>query len=201
MRMPRVNIWLPEDLHREAKDLHLPLSELAQRAIAAEVERHRKAAALDAYLAELDNELGPATSDQIAEEASQRVNPPVLDAGGLSRLAERSIPARERLRRLRGAGLWPPVVPTVVLTEALRGDPRRDFLEERLLGMCDVEAVDEPVARRAAQLRTGAGRGSAVDAIVVAFAEGSGGVVLTQDPKDLKALATQADPPVLVERV
>jgi post-segregation antitoxin (ccd killing protein) len=67
MRMPRVNIWLPEDLHREAKDLHLPLSELAQRAIAAEVERHRKAAALDAYLAELDNELGPATSDQIAE--------------------------------------------------------------------------------------------------------------------------------------
>ena len=67
VRMPRVNIWLPEDLHREANDLRLPLSELAQRAIAAEVERHRKAAALDAYLAELDNELGPATSDQITE--------------------------------------------------------------------------------------------------------------------------------------
>src|SRR5207244_13433904 len=67
MRMPRLNIWLPEALHREAKDLHLPLSELAQRAIAAEVERHRKAAALDAYLAELDNELGLATSDQISE--------------------------------------------------------------------------------------------------------------------------------------
>ena len=129
------------------------------------------------------------------------MNPPVLDSGGLTRLAERSIPARERLRQLRSAGLWPPVVPAVVLTEALRGDPRRDLLEERLLGMCDVEAVDEPVARRAAQLRTGAGRGSAVDAIVVAFAEGSGGVVFTQDPTDLKALATQADPPVLVERV
>ena len=67
VRMPRVNIWLPEDLHREAKDLRLPLSELAQRAIAAELERHRKAAALDAYLAELDDELGPATSDQVAE--------------------------------------------------------------------------------------------------------------------------------------
>ncbi len=65
--MPRVNIWLPEDLHRAAKNLHLPLSELAQRAIAAEVERHRKVAALDAYLADLDNELGPATSDQVAE--------------------------------------------------------------------------------------------------------------------------------------
>ena len=129
------------------------------------------------------------------------MNPPVLDSGGLTQLAERSIPARERLRQLRGAGLWPPVVPAVVLTEALRGDPRRDFLEERLIGMCDVEAVDEPVARRAAQLRTGAGRGSAVDAIVVAFAEGTRGAVLTQDPKDLRALAMLADPPVAVERV
>jgi post-segregation antitoxin (ccd killing protein) len=65
--MPRVNIWLPEDLHRAAKNLGLPLSELAQRAVAAEVERHRKAALLDAYLAELDDELGPATPDQIAD--------------------------------------------------------------------------------------------------------------------------------------
>ena len=65
--MPRVNIWLPEDLHREAKELRLPLSELAQRAIAAELDRYRKAAALDAYLAELDDELGPATADQVAE--------------------------------------------------------------------------------------------------------------------------------------
>jgi predicted nucleic acid-binding protein len=129
------------------------------------------------------------------------VNPPVLDSGGLSRRAERSILARERLRRLRGAGLRPPVVLAVVLTEALRGDPRRDFLEARLLGMCEVEAVDEPVARRAVHLRTGAGRGSAVDAIVVAFAEGTGGVVLTQDPKDLGALAMLADPPVAVQRV
>lgn len=54
---------------------------------------------------------------------------------------------------------------------------------------------DELVARRAARLRTGAGRGSAFDAIVIAFAEGTGGVVLTQDPKDLKALATLAPSP------
>jgi hypothetical protein len=65
--------------------------------------------------------------------------------------------------------------------------------------MYEVEAVD--VARRAARLRTGAGRGSAVDAIVVVFVEGTGGAVLTQDPKDLKALATLADPPDVVERV
>jgi len=87
MRMPRVNIWLPEDLHREAKDLRLPLSELAQRAIAAEVERHRKAAALDAYLAELDNELGPATSDQIAEAEAW-----------VGKLAGPSIPHRRKSR-------------------------------------------------------------------------------------------------------
>jgi hypothetical protein len=31
------------------------------------VDRHRKAAALDAYVAELDDELGPATADQVAE--------------------------------------------------------------------------------------------------------------------------------------
>ena len=46
--------------------------------------------------------------------------------------------------------------------------------------MCQVEPVDELLARRAAGLRTGAGRGSAVDAIVIAFAEGNGGVVLTR---------------------
>jgi post-segregation antitoxin (ccd killing protein) len=68
--MPRVNIWLPEDLHRAAKDLGLPLSELAQRAIALEVERHRKGTLLDAYLAELDDELGPATPEQTAEADS-----------------------------------------------------------------------------------------------------------------------------------
>jgi hypothetical protein len=52
-----------------------------------------------------------------------------------------------------------------------------------------------------AEAQVAAARGSAVDAIVVAVAEGTGGVVLTQDPKDLKALATLADPPVIVERV
>lgn len=126
---------------------------------------------------------------------------PILDAGGLSRLAERSILARERLRRLRAGGWWPPVVPTVVLTEALRGDPRQDFNEERLLAMADVEQVDEPTARRAARLRTQARKGSAVDAVVVAVAEDSHGVVLTQDPGDLKALAAHTDPPVRIERV
>ena len=69
------------------------------------------------------------------------------------------------------------------------------------MGAQRVVALLPTVARRAAQLRTGAGRGTPVGAIVVAFAEGTGGVVLSQDPKDLQALAVLADPPVVVERV
>jgi hypothetical protein len=65
--MPRVSIWLPDELHRAAKELRLPLSELAQGAVRAEVERHRKAALLGEYLHELDAELGPATEEQSAE--------------------------------------------------------------------------------------------------------------------------------------
>lgn len=62
--MPRVSIWLPEELHRLAKDLCLPLSELAQQAVAQAIERSRKGEALDAYLTELDAELGAATGEQ-----------------------------------------------------------------------------------------------------------------------------------------
>jgi len=63
----------------------------------------------------------------------------------------------------------------------------------RFLKTCDViEAVPERLARRAASLRTKARKGSAVDALVVAFAE-PGGAVLTSDPDDLEALAAFAE--------
>lgn len=128
------------------------------------------------------------------------MSPVVLDAGGLSRLARRTIAARELLRALRTAGLWPALVPSVVLTEALTGDARKDFAEERLLAMCDIEAGDEHTARRAGGLRSAARRGSAVDAIVVAVAEEAHAPVLTQDVGDLKALAAHTDPAVRVEK-
>lgn len=117
----------------------------------------------------------------------------VLDSGGVSRLAERSSSAAALLLALRDAGLWPPVVPTPVLIESLQGDPARDAMANRLLKTCDViEDIPEPLARRSAALRTQAGRGSAIDALVVAFAE-PGGSVLTSDPSDLIALASSAD--------
>lgn len=116
----------------------------------------------------------------------------ILDSGGVSQLAERTTAAAALLVALRDAGLWPPVVLTPVLIEALHGDAARDALPNRLLKTCDViEDIPESLARRAAALRTHARRGSAIDALVVASAE-PGGSVLTSDPDDLTALATHA---------
>jgi hypothetical protein len=112
----------------------------------------------------------------------------ILDSGGIGALAGH----RARLAELRRRNLWPPQVPTVVLTESLTGDHRRDFHENHLLRMCQVTAVSEEVARQAARLRTATGRASeisATDAIVVAFAVGfPDAVVLTSDPGDLADL-------------
>lgn len=122
----------------------------------------------------------------------------VLDAGGLSALAAQ----RARLHELRRRGLWPAQVPTVVLTEALTGDHRRDFQTNRLLRTCQIRDVDETQAREAARLRTATARAgtiSAVDAIVAAVAAGrSDAVVVTSDPDDMRALAEHAATPVRV---
>lgn len=117
----------------------------------------------------------------------------VLDSGGVTRLAERSRTAVALVSSLVHVGLWPPLVPTAVLVECLRGNPGRDANENRFLETCDiVENLPECLARRAASLRHDARRGSAVDALVVALAE-PGGTVLTSDPGDLRALAAHAD--------
>ena len=124
----------------------------------------------------------------------------VLDSGGVSRLAERSREALALILAFREEGLWPPKVPSVVLTECLQGHAARDANENRFLKTCEIaEAVPESLARRAALLRRLARRGSAVDALVVASAE-PGGTVLTSDPDDLEALAANADD-VEIERV
>lgn len=117
----------------------------------------------------------------------------VLDAGGVSALAGQ----RARLQELRRRGLWPAQVPAVVLTEALTGDHRRDFAVNRLLRACQVRDVGEPRAREAARLRTATGRAgtiSVVDAVVVALADAlHEAVVLTSDPRDLRALSEHAE--------
>jgi hypothetical protein len=117
----------------------------------------------------------------------------VLDSGAISRLAARTRYAAALISALRDEGLWPPIVPSMVLVECLQGHSGRDALENRFLKTCDIaEVVGELLARRAALLRRRGRRGSAVDALVVALAE-PGGTVLTSDPKDLEALASGAD--------
>jgi predicted nucleic acid-binding protein len=125
----------------------------------------------------------------------------VLDSGGLSMLAGN----RARLAELRRRGEWPAVLPAVVLTEALTGDHRRDFNENRLLRTCDIRPVDELLAREAAALRfkaAGDSRPSAVDALVAATADVLGGAtVLTGDAGDLRALAQHATHDVVISPV
>jgi hypothetical protein len=116
----------------------------------------------------------------------------VLDSGAVTRLAERSARAAALIAALRAEGLWPPVVPSVVLVECLTGEGPRDAGHNRFLRTCDVaDGVPVPLARRAAWLRARARTGSAVDALVTAVAE-AGGTVLTGDRADLRALARHA---------
>ena len=116
----------------------------------------------------------------------------VLDSGAVTRLAERSGRAAALIAALRAEGLWPPVVPSMVLVECLTGEGPRDAAQHRFLRTCDIaQTVSVPFARRAAWLRSRARTGSAVDALVIAVAE-PGGTVLTGDLADLRALAEHA---------
>jgi hypothetical protein len=136
----------------------------------------------------------------LAAQRARQADVLVLDSGAVTRLAERTRQSAALILALREQSLWPPLVPSVVLVECLQGHAARDALANRLLKTCDVvEEVPAALARRAAQLRRLAGKGSAVDALVVAFAE-RGGTALTSDPDDLEALAAHATR-VHVERI
>lgn len=65
--MPRIQIYLPDDLHRAVKQLGLPISELSQAAVRDEVRRRELAAAADQYLDELFTEVGgPPSPEELA---------------------------------------------------------------------------------------------------------------------------------------
>jgi hypothetical protein len=116
----------------------------------------------------------------------------ILDSGGFSHLSEESPMSAALIRSFKSAGLWPPILPTVVMVESLQGQPGRDANANRFAKSCVVEPdVSEQLARRAAELRRRARKGSAVDAIVVAMAD-PGGTVLTGDEDDIKSLAAHA---------
>ena len=62
----------------------------------------------------------------------------ILDSGAVSRLAERTREMAALLRALREAGMWPPIVPSIVLVECLQGHAGRDATANRFLKSCDI---------------------------------------------------------------
>lgn len=67
MRMPRVQVYLPEDLYNELKQRGLPASELLQVAVRAEVDRQDALTETERYLDELEAEIGEPSARTIAQ--------------------------------------------------------------------------------------------------------------------------------------
>jgi post-segregation antitoxin (ccd killing protein) len=66
MRMPRLQVYLPDDLYDQLKARGLPASELLQTAVRAELERQRALEAADQYVEELVAEVGDPTPEEVA---------------------------------------------------------------------------------------------------------------------------------------
>jgi post-segregation antitoxin (ccd killing protein) len=71
--MPRLQVYLPDDLYEQLKARQLPASELLQEAVRAELERRATLDATDEYLTELAAEVGePTTRRQSRADAIAR---------------------------------------------------------------------------------------------------------------------------------
>lgn len=86
MRMARVSISVPDDVVAAAKAAKLNISRLATGAIAEELDRLEKIAELDAYLSEMEAQLGPISETELAE--AERWADGVLGSSTSSSLAE-----------------------------------------------------------------------------------------------------------------
>ena len=64
--MPRIQVYLPDELHREVKRSGLSPSELLQGAVRSELQRRQQIARLDEYLGELQEEVGKPTRTEKA---------------------------------------------------------------------------------------------------------------------------------------
>ncbi len=101
-------------------------------------------------------------------------------------LRERALAIARRAQRERAER----VVPLPVLAEVYRGDASDAGVDRLFVNGVRRLALDLRTARLAGHLRSRAGTGSAIDAIVVATAiRLGGGIVATADSDDLKRLA------------
>jgi len=82
--MPRVQVYLPDDLHDQLKQRNLPASDLLQVALRAELERIGALAETDQYLDELVAEVGEPSQRQqtTANAIGRRVRDTSLDRVG-----------------------------------------------------------------------------------------------------------------------
>ena len=73
--MPRLQVYLPDDLYQLVKERQLPASELLRDAVRAELRRRELLDTTARYLAELANEVGEPSADEVAraEEAAARL--------------------------------------------------------------------------------------------------------------------------------
>jgi metal-responsive CopG/Arc/MetJ family transcriptional regulator len=64
--MPRIQVYLPDDLYQQVKERGLPASELLQEAVRAELRRQELLEQTDVYLAELIAEVGDPSASELA---------------------------------------------------------------------------------------------------------------------------------------
>lgn len=76
--MPRMQVYLPDDLYRLVKKRRLPASEILQKAVRAELRRLDLVAESDRYLADLVADVGEPTAaeraraDAVADRIARR---------------------------------------------------------------------------------------------------------------------------------
>ena len=92
-----------------------------------------------------------------------------------------------------------PIVPAAVLAQAWRGGPQP--LLSRLLAGCDVDPIDERLARLAGRACARAASADVVDAMVVVGAAQRDDLIVTSDEQDLKRLATAIGRRVAIHRI
>ena len=116
----------------------------------------------------------------------------VLDARGISAIAEGNGIARAALERARRQG-WLVVIPAPVLTEVHTGR-RAHARIDRVINAVDMLIETTPGrARQAGELRSRSGVLDVLDAIVAAEAVASvPALVMTSDPDDIRALIEAA---------
>ncbi len=69
-RMPRMQVYLPDELYQQLKERGLPASELLQEAVRAELRRQELLERTDDYLAGLIAEVGEPSPKELARAES-----------------------------------------------------------------------------------------------------------------------------------